>query len=51
MWGVLSEISSKRARGRLIPASWAMAGRWRAVFDDPPKAMSTVIAFLKAQAS
>ena len=31
-----------------MPASLAIAGRCRAVFVEPPKAMSTVIAFLKA---
>ena len=31
-----------------MPASCAMAGRWSAVFDEPPKAMSTVMAFLNA---
>jgi len=31
-----------------MPASCAMAGRCSAVFDDPPNAMSTEMAFLKA---
>ena len=47
-WGVLRLISLKRSRSSSIPASWAMAVRWSTVFVEPPRAISTTIAFLNA---
>ena len=42
--GVFSLISLKSFRSRGIPASWAMAGRCRALLVEQPRAMSTVMA-------
>ena len=48
--GVLSLKALKVSRVSGTPASLAMAGRWSEVFVDPPKAISTVMAFAKASA-
>ena len=46
--GVLRATSSKVLSGKGRPASLAMASRCRTVLDEPPRAMSTVIAFSNA---
>ena len=45
--GVFSLISLIIWRLMEIPASWAMAGRWRAELVEQPRAISAVSAFSK----
>ena len=48
MCGTVSAISSKSESVSGTPASVAIASRWRTVFVEPPRAMSTRIAFFIA---
>ena len=46
--GTLAPTREKSARVRSTSASWAMASRWSTAFVEPPKAMTTAIAFSNA---
>ena len=46
--GVIFAISLKSSNVNFIPASCAIAGKCRAVFDDPPRAISIATAFSNA---
>src|SRR3972149_5009861 len=49
MWGMRRAMRSKSSRDSSRPASWAMAGRWRAALVEPPMATTTAMAFSKAR--
>ncbi len=49
MCGVCLPIRSNSSMARSMPASWAMAGRCRTAFVDPPIAQATAMAFSKAR--
>ena len=46
--GTLLPISVKSSSSSGMSAEWAMANRWRTAFVEPPRQMTTVIAFSNA---
>ena len=48
MWGTLAATRLKSSSSRSTSASWAMASRWSTALVEPPRAMTTAMAFSKA---
>ena len=48
MWGTFRPTRSKSSSERSTCASCAIASRWSTAFVEPPRAMTTAIAFSKA---
>ncbi|MNY40997.1 hypothetical protein D3C86_1757780 [compost metagenome] len=47
-WGTRRRICSKSSNVKSTPTEWAMASKCRNAFVEPPKAITTVIAFSNA---